>query len=246
MLVFQIRWPYLLVNTTIYKPATFPNRDVTGPYISVEHKMTSAIIPESSFKPLTIKEGETWALYVLSSIPDLRYTMGTSIGQVFASNSELDLLEGAGAADYPAFGSGLPAYGGVEYTFYAPRVFNGNLRYDYFAECASEAPSISFPPTPAPIVKTRVSYMFYVEYGPMMPSNQVPSDMERGVKSVLDRFMMDENNDLYELVKNDGFFISSITAGVVPPEKLGCKYPPLMIIHSKCYQFLNLPFLRSF
>ena len=59
--------------------------------------MTSAIIPDWAFKPLTIKQGETWALYVLSSVPDLRYTTGTSIGQIFASSNEIDVLEGAGA-----------------------------------------------------------------------------------------------------------------------------------------------------
>jgi hypothetical protein len=141
-------WSHVLVNTTIYKPDDFPNRDVTGPYVSPEHKMTSGIVPESAFEPLTIKEGETWALYVLTSTSDQRYTMGTSIGQVFASSPELDILEGAGAADYPAFGSGLPEYGGIEYTFYAPRVFNGILRYDYIALCPTEAPSFSLAPTP--------------------------------------------------------------------------------------------------
>lgn len=106
--------------------------------------MTSGIVPESAFEPLTIKEGETWALYVLTSTSDQRYTMGTSIGQVFASSPELDILEGAGAANYPAFGS---EYGGIEYTFYAPRVFNGILRYDYIALCPTEAPSLSLAPT---------------------------------------------------------------------------------------------------
>jgi hypothetical protein len=214
-------WPHVLVNTTIYKPADFPNRDVTGPYISIEHKMRSAIIPDWAFTPLTIKEGETWAFYVLTSVPDLRYTMGTTIGEVFASSPEIDILQGAGAADFPAFGSGLPEYGNVEYTFYAPRVFNGNLRYDYFAECPSEAPSISIPPTPTPIVKTSVTYMFYVEHGPSIVASDVPQDMERGVRTVLDAFLVDKKNDLHELVLDDGFYISDISAGVVPPADLG-------------------------
>ena len=189
----------------------------------MEHKIKSAIIPDWAFKPLTIQAEDTWALYVLSSVPDLRYTTGTSIGQVFASSNEIDILEGAGAADYPAFGSGLEEYGNVEYTFYAPRVFNGQLRYSYFAECPSEAPSISFAPTPAPILTTSVSYMFYVEHGPEIVPSIVPGDMENGVRAVLDSFLVDANNDLNELVLNDGFFISSISAGVVPPAELGCK-----------------------
>ncbi|KAL3805688.1 hypothetical protein HJC23_005932 [Cyclotella cryptica] len=214
-------WSHVLVNTTIFKPADFPNRDVTGPYISPEHKMTSGIIPESAFEPLTIKEGETWALYVLTSISDLRYTMGTSIGQVFASSPEIDILEGAGAADYPAFGSGSPEHGGIEYTFYAPRVFNGKLRYDYIAKCPTQAPSLSLAPTPARLLTTSVTYMFYVQYGPEIPTSAVPSDMESAVRGVLNGLMMDKTNDLNELVVNDGFFISSVSAGVVPPAKLG-------------------------
>ena len=186
--------------------------------------MKSAIIPEQTFKPLTIKQGETWALYVLLSVPNLRYTTGTKIGQVFASTPELDLLEGAGAADYPAFGSGLSEFGDIEYTFYAPRIFNGNLRYDYFAECPSEAPSTSIAPTPTPILKTSVKYTFHVEHGPEMSASNVPRDMERGVSSVLDGFLVDSNNDLNELVLNDGFYISSISAGVVPPAELRCEF----------------------
>lgn len=186
--------------------------------------MKSAIIPEWAFKPLTIKQDETWAIYVLTSVPDFRYTMGNTIGEVFASSPEIDILEGAGAADYPAFGSGLPEFGGVEYTFYAPRVFNGNLRYSYFAECPSEAPSISIPPTPTPILKTSISYMFYVEHMPSIVASDVTQDMELGVRTVLDDFLIDANNVLNELVVNDGLYISSISAGVVPPAKLGCKF----------------------
>jgi hypothetical protein len=185
--------------------------------------MKSAIVPDWAFKPLTIKEGETWAFYVLTSVPDLRYTMGTAIGEVFSSSPEIDILQGAGAADFPAFGSGLPEYGNVEYTFYAPRVFNGNLRYDYFAECPSEAPSVSIPPTPTPIIKTSVTYMFYVEHGPSIVASDVPNDMERGVRDVLDAFLVDDENDLHELVVDDGFYISDISAGIAAPTDLGCK-----------------------
>lgn len=63
--------------------------------------------------------------------------------------------------------------------------------------------------------------MFYVEHGPEIVASIVPDDMENGVRAVLDSFLADANNDLNELVLNDGFFISSISAGVVPPAELG-------------------------
>lgn len=65
--------------------------------------------------------------------------------------------------------------------------------------------------------------MFYVQYGPEIPTSAVPSDMENAVRGVLNALMMDHTNDLNELVVNDRFFISSVSAGVVPPAKLGCK-----------------------
>ena len=98
---------------------------------------------------------------------DLRYALGTSIGTTFSSNSELRIMEGAGAADYPPFKGGTPESGGVEYTFYAPRVFTGSVRYDYVAECSSAAPSMfdhTPVPTPVPVLSTTVSYTFYVEH----------------------------------------------------------------------------------
>ena len=214
------KWTHVLVNATLYKPSSFPDR-TGGSYISIEDKMASAIIPESAFTPLTIRQGETWSLYILSSIPDLRYTVGTAVGQVFASSPELDILEGGGAADYPAFGSGLPEYGGVEYTFYAPRIFNGNLRYEYFAECLSEPPSISLAPTPAPILTTPVTYMFYVEHGPETPQSVVPGVMETASKTVLDGFLIDDTNELNELVIDDEFFISSVKAEFAAPDQMG-------------------------
>lgn len=122
-------WPLLLVNTTIHRPEGFHNRSENGPYIPIDSKRNSAIIPKSAFTPLRMKVGDTWSFYVCSSIADFRYTLGSSIGKTFASNSHLRVMEGSGAADYPPFMGGTPESGGVEYTFYAPRVFNGNLRY---------------------------------------------------------------------------------------------------------------------
>lgn len=93
--------------------------------LTLNEKMSSAIVPESAFTPLPMKYWETWSLYICISNRDLRY----STGRTFAANDDLRVMEGAGAADFPPFAYGLSA------TFYAPRVFNGRLRYEY--ECAN-------------------------------------------------------------------------------------------------------------
>ena len=108
----------------------------------LETKLISGRIPEEDFLPLDIASGETWSFYVCASIPDVRYSRGTSVGELLASDGVLNVLQGAGAADYPPFGNGTAAEGKWEYTFYGPRLFNGNVRYRYGHDC-SEAPSAS-------------------------------------------------------------------------------------------------------
>ncbi|MDT0556991.1 proprotein convertase P-domain-containing protein, partial [Patiriisocius hiemis] len=60
--------------------------------------------------------GETVAFYVSTLTVGVGYTNGTTPGAVFASDANIEFLEGAGNA-YP-FG-----------TFFTPRVFNGNIIY---------------------------------------------------------------------------------------------------------------------
>ncbi|MEO8268698.1 MAG: PEP-CTERM sorting domain-containing protein [Aureliella sp.] len=61
----------------------------------------------------------TYGLYVTSTSigPIMLYTDGTGVGNVAASNSDLEILEGAGTAY--AFGSS-----------YTPRIWNGTVHYD--------------------------------------------------------------------------------------------------------------------
>ena len=66
----------------------------------------------------TIAEGETGAFYVTTTAGGMNYTDGTTTGAVFASDDNIEFLEGAGKS-YPFGGS----------TF-DPRVFNGNIIYD--------------------------------------------------------------------------------------------------------------------
>ena len=81
--------------------------------------------------------------------------------------------------------------------------------------------------------------MFYVQYGPEIPTSAVPVDMENAVRGVLNGLMMDNTNDLNELVVKDGFFISSVSAGVVPPAKLGCKFHTLFWSRMRNDQFID-------
>ena len=190
-------------------------------------KLESARIPRSAFKPLSMKAGETWSIYICTSVADFRYTLGTSIGKTFASNSELRIMEGAGAADWPPFGGGDPAAGGVEYTFYAPRVFNGRLRYDYVDECPSAAPSIpgeTAAPTSSPKSVTRVSYTFYIEHSPDILTNQITYDMSFGVRKILEEFIEGKDELLSGYTSDHDLAIDSIVTNVVLPSQIGCEF----------------------
>jgi hypothetical protein len=217
-------WPHLLVDTTLTRPADFHNRSTDGPYISIDQKRRSAVIPQIAFTPLEMKIGEVWSIYVCTSLADFRYTLGTKLGEEFASNSELSIMQGAGAADWPPFLSGTPAAKGVEYTFYAPRLFNGNLRYDHIGECPSAAPSSmdSTSPTQTPMTTTNVSYVFYVEHSPEK-SWSVNQDMSSGVRAVLDRLLGGKDDVLHGYVIRDELVIVSVVASGVSPTAIGCE-----------------------
>jgi hypothetical protein len=67
---------------------------------------------------VVIPAGETYAFYVTGITGTaLRYTTGTAVGAVYASDGNIEFLQGIGKS-YP-FGS----------TF-TPRIFNGNIHYD--------------------------------------------------------------------------------------------------------------------
>ncbi|KAL9183483.1 hypothetical protein ACHAXT_004339 [Thalassiosira profunda] len=217
-------WPYLLVNATIARPADFHNRSEDGPYIPVEAKRNSAIVPKKHFKALPMKAGETWSLYVCMSTADLRYTLGTSIGKTFAENSQLRIMEGAGAADSPPFQGGTPEAGGAEYTFYAPRLFNGALRYDYVADCPSAAPSGDFrttAPSSIPILTTTVSYSFFVEHAEDKRKGAVTYDLSFGVRAVLEKYLAGEEDMLTGYALRHGLVIERVVANLISPEEIG-------------------------
>jgi len=82
---------------------------------------TSAGADMPSSVPLTlavqIPAGQTYAFYVTTTAGNMNYTNGTTVGSVAASNTDLQVLEGAGK-QYP-FSS----------TF-QPRVWNGTIHYE--------------------------------------------------------------------------------------------------------------------
>jgi len=77
----------------------------------------STPLPPGSFNPIKVKKGEMLSFYVtLARSTGMRYTTGTKEGNMFRSNSDLKILEGAGVA-YP-FGEA-----------YVSRVWNGAILY---------------------------------------------------------------------------------------------------------------------
>lgn len=66
---------------------------------------------------LSLTAGQTYSFYITSTGLGIDYTNGTTAGNVFTSNADMEILEGIGL-DYP-FG-----------TTYDPRVWNGTIDYD--------------------------------------------------------------------------------------------------------------------
>ncbi|XOV69111.1 MAG: T9SS type A sorting domain-containing protein [Fluviicola sp.] len=70
---------------------------------------------------VTIPAGQTYAFYVTSTntAVSLNYTDGSAVGNVYASDANLQFLEGAGM-EYPFAAGG---------STFSPRVWNGNIHY---------------------------------------------------------------------------------------------------------------------
>ncbi len=93
-------------------PANWTNLTTTPITISTSSGPTYFDLPA----PITLASGQTHAFYVTMSTGSVSYTNGSSVGSVYASNADLDFLEGIGKS-YP-FGS----------TF-SPRIWNGVIHY---------------------------------------------------------------------------------------------------------------------
>ncbi len=83
-----------------------------------------------NFNGLTIPAGQTYAFCVVAS-GGLDYTNGGSVGDVLVSNTDLQILEGAGG--------GLPVFGG---SFFTTRNWNGQIHYGY-TSCSTYRTEVS-------------------------------------------------------------------------------------------------------
>lgn len=94
---------------------------------------------------VTIPAGQTYAFYITSSnvAVSLNYTNGTTVGNVFSQDANLQFLEGAGM-EYPFTGGG---------STFSPRIWNGNIHYSlpgpttYMWDTGDTTASITVAPT---------------------------------------------------------------------------------------------------
>jgi hypothetical protein len=101
------------------------------------------LTPVPSTLNVTIPAGQTYAFFVTTNGgPTSRYTNGTAVGNIYASNSDLQLLEGAGGA-----------YFNVSFS---PRIFNGQVRYSK-AGCTSSKIPVTLTVNPQPTVTASAS-----------------------------------------------------------------------------------------
>ena len=82
---------------------------------------TPTPVPSGSFDAITMKKGETNALYITIRTDHFIYSDGTKVGNVLASNSDLLIYEGIG--NVYAFGS-----------IFTPRTWNGSLTYQILTD----------------------------------------------------------------------------------------------------------------
>ena len=77
------------------------------------------LVPLNMFTPVNITAGGIQSFYVTSNKPNLLYSRGNSAGSPFASNGEIEVLEGIGMSSYPFKGR-----------IFSPRLFNGIIQYN--------------------------------------------------------------------------------------------------------------------
>jgi len=95
------------------------------------------LTPITSTLSIPIPSGQTYAFYIVANTgPNVRYSPGTTLGSVYASNSDIQILEGSTGNAYFAVNT-------------SPRAFNGKVKY-YIPGCSSgRVPAtLSVSPTP--------------------------------------------------------------------------------------------------
>jgi len=142
-------------NTTVeiyYKTGTFVGSEANAAAWTLVGSAPVIAQPLGTPTPIpvnvnvSIPAGQTYAFYVTSNNTSisLNYTDGTALGNVYASDGNIQFLEGSGIG-YPFTGGGGP---------FTPRVFNGNIHYSipggattYAWNNGATTPSITVAPT---------------------------------------------------------------------------------------------------
>tara|TARA_R110002072_G_scaffold1587_1_gene13347 strand:+ start:150532 stop:154179 length:3648 start_codon:yes stop_codon:yes gene_type:complete len=112
---------YAKVGTWVGSQTTAGDWTLIGTAVGVVSNGDGVATPLNLALGYVIPAGETHAFYVTPtdfSTGGFNYTNGTATGAVFASDANIEFLEGAGQ-QYPFTGSN-----------FQPRVFNGNIIYD--------------------------------------------------------------------------------------------------------------------
>ena len=120
------------------------------------------MIPRQDFESFTLGIGETVALYVTMTTPNIRYTRTEILtGDPVVSDEYLTVSAGDGVADYPF---------ATEFFLYQPRIFNGMVHYAVDSECFAMAP---------------VGYAFQVQHSQSVPQSQVVGQMASIMEQIL-------------------------------------------------------------
>lgn len=104
---------------------------------------TGVLSPIPGTFAITIPAGQTFGIYVTTNGgSDVYYSNGTTLGNLFASNSDLQLFEGKGGGYFNVTGS--------------PRVFNGKLHYTTQG-CTTPMTPVVFTVAPSATISAAVS-----------------------------------------------------------------------------------------
>ncbi|HLG02715.1 MAG TPA: fibronectin type III domain-containing protein, partial [Bacteroidia bacterium] len=109
---------------------------------------------------ITIPAGQTYSFYITILAGTMNYTNGTVLGNVFASNADLQFREGHGGAYFNLVNS--------------PRVWNGNIHYLSGCISATRTPLI-VEVTPSPIISTTAADSIVCDGGSTVLSVSSPN-----------------------------------------------------------------------
>ncbi len=133
-----------------YRPGTFVGFETASTGWTLAHSTTVSTLGTGTLTPvpgtfaINVAAGQTYGLYITSvnGNPQTNYTNGSTLGAVYASNGDLQLLEGNG--------------GGYFNVTNSPRVFNGQLHYEKEG-CTSPRIPVVFTVTPTASISIAAS-----------------------------------------------------------------------------------------